>query len=126
MKATTAYPNKKACKKSVQNGCKTSHYRMYAGSVLALTFSARLDGMKNNYMGNFIPARRASPLATSEISAKRASPVHVIGPYGSNNCLKAKSFIFLLLNKSNSQKQRFSPPKMADLKAWSHSVRKAN
>ena len=32
--ATTAYPNKKACKKSVQNGCKTSHDGMYAGSTI--------------------------------------------------------------------------------------------
>ena len=44
----------------------------------------------------------------------------------SNNCLKAKSFILLLLMKSNRQKQRFCHPKMADLKAWSHGVRKAN
>ena len=44
----------------------------------------------------------------------------------SNNCLKAKSFILLLLMKSNRQKQRFYHPKMADLKAWSHGVRKAN
>ena len=28
--------------------------------------------------------------------------------------------------KSNRQKQRFCHPKMADLKAWSHGVRKAN
>ena len=28
--------------------------------------------------------------------------------------------------KSNCQKQRFCHPKMADLKAWSHGVRKAN
>ena len=41
----------------------------------------------------------------------------------SNNCLKAKSFILLLLMKSNRQKQRFCHPKMADLKAWSHGVR---
>ena len=44
----------------------------------------------------------------------------------SNNCLKAKSFILLLLMKSNRQKQQFCHPKMADLKAWSHGVRKAN
>ena len=44
----------------------------------------------------------------------------------SNNCLKSKSFILLLLMKSNRQKQRFCHPKMADLKAWSHGVRKAN
>ena len=44
----------------------------------------------------------------------------------SNNCLKAKSFILLLLMESNRQKQRFCHPKMADLKAWSHGVRKAN
>ena len=44
----------------------------------------------------------------------------------SNNCLKAKSFILLLLMKNNRQKQRFCHPKMADLKAWSHGVRKAN
>ena len=44
----------------------------------------------------------------------------------SNNCLKAKSFILVLLVKSNRQKQRFCHPKMADLKAWSHGVRKAN
>ena len=44
----------------------------------------------------------------------------------SNNCLKAKSFILFLLMKSNRQKQRFCHPKMADLKAWSHGVRKAN
>ena len=31
---------------------------------------------------------------------------------GSNNCVKAKSFILLLLIKSNSQKQRFSLPKI--------------
>ena len=31
-----------------------------------------------------------------------------------------------LLVKSNRQKQRFCHPKMADLKAWSHGVRKAN
>ena len=28
--------------------------------------------------------------------------------------------------KSNRQKQRFCHPKIADLKAWSHGVRKAN
>ena len=44
----------------------------------------------------------------------------------SNNCLKAKSFILLLLILSNRQKQQFCHPKMADLKAWSHGVRKAN
>ena len=44
----------------------------------------------------------------------------------SNNCLKAKSFILLLLMKGNRQNQRFCHPKMADLKAWSHGVRKAN
>ena len=44
----------------------------------------------------------------------------------SNNCLEEKSFILLLLMKSNRQKQRFCHPKMADLKAWSHGVRKAN
>ena len=43
----------------------------------------------------------------------------------SNNCLKAKSFILLLLIKSNRQKQRLNP-EMADMKAWSHGVRKAN
>ena len=47
---------------------------MYAGSAHVLTFSARLDRMKNDYMGNFIPAKRARLLATSKISAKRASP----------------------------------------------------
>ena len=37
-----------------------------------------------------------------------------------------KSKKLLLLIKSNRQKQRFCHPKMADLKAWSHGVRKAN
>ena len=44
----------------------------------------------------------------------------------SNNCLKVKSFILFVLIKSNRQKQRFCHLKMADLKAWSHGVRKAN
>ena len=34
-----------------------------------------------------------------------------------------RCFFFI---KSNRQKQKFCHPKMADLKAWSHGVRKAN
>ena len=56
--------------------------------------------------------------------------MHIFNNYGINKgltiILKQKRFILLLLIESNSQKQRFSHPKMADLKAWSHGVRKAN
>ena len=43
-----------------------------------------------------------------------------------NNCLRAKNFIFYVLITNNRQKQWFCYPKMADFKAWSHCVRKAN
>ena len=44
----------------------------------------------------------------------------------SNNCLQAKKVMFLLLIKNNLQKQPFCQSKMADLKACSNGVRKAN